>query len=60
MSAHLSNGSDFETSIWVRNLGGFNSNQHWLSGDFNGGGIEEVAKIWANGNSSNINVYIKR
>gem|GEM_PF-2131428 len=43
---HISNGTCFAIQRWASQQGGFWTSQQWMTGDFNGDGKSDLAKIW--------------
>ncbi|MBI3162982.1 MAG: hypothetical protein HYZ23_10745, partial [Chloroflexi bacterium] len=46
IDVHLSTGSSFQMVRWATKQGGYSDNQKWFTGDFNGDGKTDVAKVW--------------
>ncbi len=57
---HLSRGDHFEMQRWATKQGGYNANQHWVSGDFDGDGRTDLAKYWNDGGQWTVDVHLSR
>jgi hypothetical protein len=59
IDVHLSNASKFDMVRWATQQGGYWGSQRWFTGDFNGDGKTDFAKIFDNGNSTaSIDVHL--
>ncbi len=58
IDVHLSSGSGFSFSRWATRQGGFWDAQKWLSGDFNGDGKDDFAKVFNDGGLASIDVHL--
>ncbi len=58
IDVHLSSGSGFSFSRWATRQGGFWNTQQWLSGDFNGDGKDDFAKVFNDGGLASIDVHL--
>ncbi|WP_271765166.1 reprolysin-like metallopeptidase [Aquimarina algiphila] len=55
---HISNGSSFSLEHWGAKQGGMYGNETWLSGDFNGDGKDDFAKVFQDGNRASFDVHV--
>jgi hypothetical protein len=51
------NGSSISATQWAINVGNWNPTTTWLSGDFDGDGLTDVAAVWNDGGMVTIAVY---
>ncbi|AFY57237.1 laminin G domain-containing protein [Rivularia sp. PCC 7116] len=58
IDVHLSSGSNFGIQHWAYQQGGFWDSQKWVSGDFNGDGKDDLAKVFNNAGGANIDVHL--
>ena len=58
IDVHISNGSSFSMRRWAIRQGGFWDAQKWVSGDFNGDGKDDFAKVFNDGGLASIDVHI--
>jgi Subtilase family len=58
IDVHLSNGSSLTIKRWATKQGEFSNEQKWLAGDFNGDGIDDLAKVFNESNQASIDVYL--
>jgi hypothetical protein len=58
IDVHISNGSSFTMQRWTTRQGGFWNEQQWFTGDFNGDGMDDVAKAFYDGALSSIDVNV--
>ena len=57
IDVHLSSGSGFGIERWATGQGGFWDAQQWLSGDFDGDGKDDLAKVFTDGGLASIDVH---
>ena len=58
LDVHLSNGSRFDIARWATGQGFFADTQQWLAGDFNGDGLDDLAKAYSSNGQANIDVHL--
>jgi hypothetical protein len=58
IDVHLSNGSSVGMARWATRQGGFSDQQKWVSGDFNGDGRADLAKIFDESGQASIDVHL--
>ena len=55
---HVSDGSSLQIERWETKNGGFWDEQQWFAGDFNGDGLDDVAKVFGEGGLASIDVHV--
>ncbi|KAA1245441.1 M57 family metalloprotease [Aquimarina sp. RZ0] len=55
---HISNGSSFSLEHWGTKQGGMYGNETWLSGDFNGDGKDDFAKVFQEDSHASFDVHV--
>ena len=58
IDAHLSNQGSFDIQRWATRQGGFWDGQKWLSGNFNGDGVTDLANVFNDGGETSIDVHL--
>ncbi|MBL1201109.1 MAG: S8 family serine peptidase [Nostoc sp. GBBB01] len=58
IDVYISNNGSFTNQRWATQQGGFWNNQKWLVGDFNGDGLDDLAKVFNDGNQASIDVHV--
>ncbi|WP_108866387.1 M12 family metallopeptidase [Aquimarina aquimarini] len=58
IDVHSSNGASFSMSRWVTRQGGFWDAQKWMSGDYNGDGKDDFAKVFNDNGYASMDVHI--
>jgi len=58
IDVYVSNNGSFTNQRWATQQGGFWNNQKWLVGDFNGDGLDDLAKVFNDGNQASIDVHL--
>ncbi|MBC1236330.1 S8 family serine peptidase [Nostoc sp. 2RC] len=58
VDVYVSNNSSFTNQRWATQQGGFWNSQKWLVGDFNGDGLDDLAKVFNDGNQASIDVHL--
>ncbi|WP_255452687.1 M12 family metallopeptidase [Aquimarina sp. RZ0] len=58
IDVHISSGSSFTLRRWATQQGGFWDAQKWMTGDFNGDGKDDFAKVFKDNNSASIDVHL--
>ncbi|MCF2147559.1 S8 family serine peptidase [Desmonostoc muscorum LEGE 12446] len=58
IDVHLSNGGSFTIERWGTGQGGFWNDQKWVVGDFNGDGLDDLAKVFNDNNQASIDVHL--
>ncbi|BAY27612.1 hypothetical protein NIES2100_74370 [Calothrix sp. NIES-2100] len=58
IDVHLSNGGGFGIERWATRQGGFWNTQQWLTGDFNGNGMDDFAKAFNDAGLASIDTHI--
>lgn len=48
----------FALARWATNQGGYPSQMHWVAGDFNGDGIDDIGKIFNDANLASIGLHL--
>ena len=57
MDVYLSGKKSFTMKNWSLQQGRFWDEQHWQAGDFNGDGVDDVARVYRDGRTVSIDVY---
>jgi len=57
ISVHTSNGTSFTESPWLVEGDNFYGTQKWLTGDFDGDGKTDIARIWSDNGSLTATVF---
>ncbi|MBD2412832.1 S8 family serine peptidase [Nostoc calcicola FACHB-3891] len=58
IDVYLSNGGSFTIGRWATGQGGFWNDQKWVVGDFNGDGLDDLAKVFSEGGQASIDVHV--
>ncbi|WP_299214628.1 M12 family metallopeptidase [uncultured Aquimarina sp.] len=58
LDVHISNGNKFFIQRWATRQGGFWDSQKWFTGDFNGDGKDDMAKVFNNNGLADIDVHL--
>jgi len=58
IDVYLSNNGSFINQRWATQQGGYWNNQKWLVGDFNGDGLDDLAKVFNHANQASIDVHL--
>ena len=57
IDVYRSTKESFESENWARLQGRFWDDQHWLAGDFDGDGADDLARVFRDGRDVSIDVY---
>jgi hypothetical protein len=57
ISVHASNGSGFTESAWLTEGDNYYGTQKWFSGDFDGDGKIDVARLWSDNGNLTVTVF---
>jgi hypothetical protein len=58
LTVRRSTGSAFTHEHWIIGAGPWLPSSKWVSGDFNGDGLSDIAVIWNDGNAATTTVYL--
>ncbi len=58
LAVHVSNGNKFSLEQWGAKQGGFWGEQKWMTGDFNGDGKDEFAKVFQDDSRASFDVHL--
>ena len=58
IDVHRSTGSSFSIGRWATEQGDFRDSQKWVAGDFNGDGLDDIAKILNDRGKASMDVFL--